>query len=149
MKLFKNEEEAVSPVIGVILMVAIVVILAAVIAAFVFGMAGGVQSTKTVAATAKYVSDKQVEVTYQGGNDHSELQMLTIKVCPVSTSEDCKNYYTVGDDVESGTPSATSSTGPTVGSKFTVGGFDLNNNAVTVIASFTDGSQQVILDTRV
>ena len=35
---FKNNEEAVSPVIGVILMVAITVILAAVIAAFVFGM---------------------------------------------------------------------------------------------------------------
>ncbi|MEM2991626.1 MAG: type IV pilin N-terminal domain-containing protein, partial [Halobacteria archaeon] len=34
----KKSEEAVSPVIGVILMVAITVILAAVIAAFVFGM---------------------------------------------------------------------------------------------------------------
>ena len=34
----RNNEEAVSPVIGVILMVAITVILAAVIAAFVFGM---------------------------------------------------------------------------------------------------------------
>jgi flagellin-like protein len=35
---FRENEEAVSPVIGVILMVAITVILAAVIAAFVFGM---------------------------------------------------------------------------------------------------------------
>jgi flagellin-like protein len=35
---FRKNEEAVSPVIGVILMVAITVILAAVIAAFVFGM---------------------------------------------------------------------------------------------------------------
>jgi flagellin-like protein len=35
---FLKEEDAVSPVIGVILMVAITVILAAVIAAFVFGM---------------------------------------------------------------------------------------------------------------
>jgi len=41
MKLRQNEE-AVSPVIGVILMVAITVILAAVIAAFVFGMAGNI-----------------------------------------------------------------------------------------------------------
>ena len=39
----KKNEEAVSPVIGVILMVAITVILAAVIAAFVFGMAGNIQ----------------------------------------------------------------------------------------------------------
>ncbi|MGC9436106.1 MAG: archaellin/type IV pilin N-terminal domain-containing protein, partial [Methanomicrobiales archaeon] len=37
---FARDEEAVSPVIGVILMVAITVILAAVIAVFVFGLAG-------------------------------------------------------------------------------------------------------------
>jgi len=48
MKTIRTDEEAVSPVIGVILMVAIVVILAAVIAAFVFGMAGSTQTTKTV-----------------------------------------------------------------------------------------------------
>ena len=47
----RKNEEAVSPVIGVILMVAITVILAAVIAAFVFGMAGNIQKTKVVAAT--------------------------------------------------------------------------------------------------
>ena len=49
---FNRNEEAVSPVIGVILMVAITVILAAVIAAFVFGMAGNIQKTRVVAATA-------------------------------------------------------------------------------------------------
>ena len=48
----KKNEEAVSPVIGVILMVAITVILAAVIAAFVFGMAGNIQKSHVVAATA-------------------------------------------------------------------------------------------------
>ena len=37
---FTKNDEAVSPVIGVILMVAITVILAAVIAMFVFGLAG-------------------------------------------------------------------------------------------------------------
>ena len=46
MKFTKNEE-AVSPVIGVILMVAITVILAAVIAAFVFGMAGNIQKNES------------------------------------------------------------------------------------------------------
>ena len=53
MALHKNDE-AVSPVIGVILMVAITVILAAVIAAYVFGMSGNVQKTKVVAATATH-----------------------------------------------------------------------------------------------
>ncbi len=50
---FTRNEEAVSPVIGVILMVAITVILAAVIAAFVFGMAGNISKTKVVAATVQ------------------------------------------------------------------------------------------------
>ena len=50
---FNKNDEAVSPVIGVILMVAITVILAAVIAAFVFGMAGNISKTKVVAATAQ------------------------------------------------------------------------------------------------
>ena len=39
----KSKEDAVSPVIGVILMVAVTVILAAVIAAFVFGMGSNVR----------------------------------------------------------------------------------------------------------
>ena len=49
----RKNDEAVSPVIGVILMVAITVILAAVIAAFVFGMAGNISKTKVVAVTAR------------------------------------------------------------------------------------------------
>ena len=44
-----KNEQAVSPVIGVILMVAITVILAAVIAAFVFGMSGTINNSKIVA----------------------------------------------------------------------------------------------------
>jgi len=52
-KLNKNEE-GVSPVIGVILMVAITVILAAVIAAFVFGMGGSLsEAPPTVSITAQ------------------------------------------------------------------------------------------------
>jgi flagellin-like protein len=52
-KLNKNEE-GVSPVIGVILMVAITVILAAVIATFVFGMGGSLnEAPPTVSITAQ------------------------------------------------------------------------------------------------
>ncbi len=52
MRIFSRNEEAVSPVIGVILMVAITVILAAVIAAFVFGLGG----TQSAAPTASIVA---------------------------------------------------------------------------------------------
>src|SRR5271157_547612 len=72
----RKNEEAVSPVIGVILMVAITVILAAVIAAFVFGMAVNIQKTKVVAATEYRNSSTWVIATYQGGQDANTLQSI-------------------------------------------------------------------------
>ncbi len=50
---FKKNDEAVSAVIGVILMVAITVILAAVIAAFVFQLGGNVPKSKQVGVEVK------------------------------------------------------------------------------------------------
>jgi flagellin-like protein len=72
----RKNEEAVSPVIGVILMVAITVILAAVIAAFVFGMAGNIQKTKVVAATASRITSTTITVTYNGGQDANSLNYV-------------------------------------------------------------------------
>jgi flagellin-like protein len=68
---FLKEEDAVSPVIGVILMVAITVILAAVIAAFVFGMGPPEQAPQaSLRASADSVSDKSViKVEHQGGGE--------------------------------------------------------------------------------
>jgi len=76
---FKQNEEAVSPVIGVILMVAITVILAAVIAAFVFGMGSNVEGTKNVAIGLQK-SGTTLEVTIQGGADVANLCYLKVIV---------------------------------------------------------------------
>ena len=81
MKFTKNED-AVSPVIGVILMVAITVILAAVIAAFVFGMAGNISKTKVVAATAQKPDNTHIVVTYQGGQDASTCNKIDWTLTP-------------------------------------------------------------------
>ncbi len=51
-KFYKNDE-GVSAVIGVILIVAITVILAALIAAYVFNIGGNVEKSKTVAVDVK------------------------------------------------------------------------------------------------
>ena len=127
MKFMKNEE-AVSPVIGVILMVAITVILAAVIAAFVFGMAGNIQKTKVVAATAAQQGTTTITVTYQGGQDHASVS--TIKWDIAGTTGSLATPVQVGASVSS----AGGSTG---------------QDHVVVTAGFTDGSSQVILDTYV
>ncbi|MEA2034076.1 MAG: type IV pilin N-terminal domain-containing protein, partial [Euryarchaeota archaeon] len=73
---FTEREEAVSPVIGVILMVAITVILAAVIGAFVFGMAGDVQGAKIVQITGNVNSTggtNHIDYTIMGGSSINEL----------------------------------------------------------------------------
>ena len=127
MKLMKNEE-AVSPVIGVILMVAITVILAAVIAAFVFGMAGNIQKTKIVAATAAQQGATTIYVTYQGGQDAISVSTLS---------------WVIGT-----AGSISTATVPVVGWS-TTGIGTTGQDHVTVTAHFTDGSSQVILDTYV
>jgi flagellin-like protein len=70
-ELFDNEEErAVSPVIGVILMVAITVILAAVIGTFVLGLGDQVQQTSP---NAQWDWDQNgtdaLKITHEGGDD--------------------------------------------------------------------------------
>jgi flagellin-like protein len=122
----KKNEDAVSPVIGVILMVAITVILAAVIAAFVFGMAGQVQKTKIVAATASH-SGTTITVTYNGGQDYAQVNTLQARF--------------------NGGAAVTMSN--LVGSTTSQGGMTGSQNHVVVAAVFSDGSTQVILDTYV
>jgi flagellin-like protein len=65
-----TDEDAVSPVIGVILMVAITVILAAVIGTFVLGLGGNVQSTPQVQFTFENEpgGSNGVAVTHDGGD---------------------------------------------------------------------------------
>ena len=68
------EKRAVSPVIGVILMVAITVILAAVIGTFVLGLGESVQSTPQ----AKFAFDNQndnVTITHEGGDAISAKEL--------------------------------------------------------------------------
>ena len=63
------DDDAVSPVIGVILMVAITVILAAVIGTFVLGLGGQVQSTSPNAQfTFNEESDGNLSITHDGGD---------------------------------------------------------------------------------
>jgi len=132
----QRKEDAVSPVIGVILMVAITVILAAVIAAFVFGMASGVSKTKAVAATARQMGS-DVLVTWQGGQDNPVTAGYNITVTRGDTS------------VSSGIINVPGSP-PVVGNTTKITGFGTSSqDHVIVVAVFSDGTSQVILDSYV
>jgi len=145
----KKNDEAVSPVIGVILMVAITVILAAVIAAFVFGMAGNISKTKIVAITAQKIDGQTITIMNQGGQDAPSFYSANITLMggkgtitgyPSPPAGPTSNGYMGGSPVAVGCVT-TMKTG-------TAGGFS-GKIEVTVIGTFNDGTQQVLLDTFV
>ena len=127
-----KREEAVSPVIGVILMVAITVILAAVIAAFVFGLAGNAGSAKNVAVIFQ-ANNTGGEFSWQGGTD---LPRLT-------------SWYAKRDGATVTPATSIIAMGTTV----KVGDISYINQSVAgtrlqVIASFTDGKDTIIFDSK-
>lgn len=149
---FKQNEEAVSPVIGVILMVAITVILAAVIAAFVFGMTGNVQGTKVVSIGSK-LNNNDIVLTVNGGADLPTLNQLTITID--GGMDDVTSVTYGGDEVTTFSSGASEAViTPPEGQKFKVG--DTINlvaddetplsGRLLVVGKWTDGAEQIILD---
>ena len=143
---FKNEE-AVSPVIGVILMVAITVILAAVIAAFVFGMSGNVATTKTVGMQAK-LDGGNITITVSGGPDMSTLQEITITHNGTKLAEildpESKDPFLSTDDLEyedDGVINGTFSVGDVISFKP-----EGTSGRLLIVGKWSDGAEQIILD---
>ena len=91
---FDDDDRAVSPVIGVILMVAITVILAAVIGTFVLGLGDQVQTTAPNAQIAFDASSDEVTVSHDGGDtiDAEEVKF---------TVSDPDQFNEVGENGES------------------------------------------------
>lgn len=104
---FRANEKAVSPVIGVILMVAITVILAAIIAAFVFGMAppemapqasirGTVTQTTIVATTYNLI-----KLEHQGG-DTVTMTGANVRVVVAGETMDDDGYTLTDTEFSTG-----------------------------------------------
>ena len=150
----RKNDEAVSPVIGVILMVAITVILAAVIAAFVFGMSGNITKTKIVAVTAQQPDGKTITVTYQGGQDAQSFQSGNVTVSREMNfvGQVCSTEPTYSSSFGG---SGNSVLGKEVGSWVTFSATGATTNCfggkdhVVATGTFGDGSIQVLLDTYV
>lgn len=132
----KKNEDAVSPVIGVILMVAITVILAAIIAMFVFGMATDIGSAKVVGLTVSENdntsladANKTVNVLWQGGGDLNQLKNMSGSVDGVAFSE------------------ITISPTPAVGVISPINtGYAVSGKRVILVGHFNDGQQQMLFD---
>ena len=122
-----KNDSAVSPVIGVLLMVAITVILAAIIAAFVFGMAGTIQQSHVVAITMSQPDGTHITLTNMGGQDVGSLVSITVTGDLTDDSPD--------------------ELGPDVGA---TNEYTLEDGAgqkhILAIGIFTDGTEQVLYD---
>ena len=127
----RKNDEAVSPVIGVILMVAITVILAAVIAAFVFGMSGNIQKTKVVSVGLTRTSATNVNAIFNGGQDASSTYNITFSGPSVTT--------------------AVMGTGTTPIAVGCVTAITVSASPAQVIAvgHFSDGTSQIVLDSTI
>ena len=142
---FMKSEDAVSPVIGVILMVAITVILAAIIASFVFGSAANIQKTKIVATTVQLDQDgSTIIIVYQGGQDDASLTSLTI------TAPDSTVWHTI-DKTGTLSDSGTIYDRPNIGAVMKLDppplGWPSGQKHVVVVGAFGDTPSQVIADT--
>jgi len=165
MKIMKNDEavspgkavlteEAVSPVIGVILMVAITVILAATIAYFVFGLAGAPQSTRTVGLTVSLnqTDDEAIKIQFTSGTDLSSLSYFVInydgaEVTPASasTSDATSKVQLDGNKIEPTDAAEKFAVGEIVDVKLAAGD-TVSGHKITVIGTFTDGGTQILYD---
>jgi len=124
----RKDEKGVLPVIGVILMVAITVILAAVIASFVFGLSGTMQRKYVIGFTVTRVDSNNVSVQYIGGPDHAYVSGCNATVNGESKTDPIT--LTVG---------AVS----TISHRQSGKTFDF-----TIVCTFTDGSQQVVYSSK-
>ena len=106
----KLNDRGVSPVIGVILMVAITVILAAVIGSFVLGIGGDVEATPTASISVDYDDTDGLILAHEGGDsiDWDEIN-VTVDGSETFTSEG--GTFSPGDEVSD---SSTYSDGATV-----------------------------------
>jgi len=127
-------EDATSESIGTILTVAITVVIAAAAMVFFFGMAHEVDDMYVVSTSAKFVDDAIV-ITYHGGPDHDRLDHLNWTIYDGAGAK----YAGAPAEKWLDHPEIGDSTGP-------IGAFSAGHYRVMVVATFFDGTQQVILD---
>jgi flagellin-like protein len=145
-KQFLTNEDAVSPVIGVILMVAITVILAAVIGTFVLGLGGNVSSAPQASWTFGYVGNStgdHVLVTHDGGDavEAQELRFVGPGIGSATNWHDAggasaTTQITAGDSVTLGPSGSVTSTTVSTGSELRLIWQDPNSDNTNTLTKF-------------
>ncbi len=140
MKSVAKKDDAVSPVIGTILLVAITVVLVAIVAAVVMVMVSGVGDSKTIGMSVTPYANTTEEgigviLTVTGGKDASLLKNVTLYMDGVTEWDPAEiTGFAVGKPIYV-TATVADDDIPTTG-------------VLTVTGSFTDGATSVIYQGR-
>ena len=123
-------------------MVAITVILAAMIASIVLGMATNIPVTRTIAVTVDGPDADHLVIVYKGGPDAASFSYALVNVTPSSGS--LPSYH---NTTHPGSNVIGSNIGSTVTATAATSGGFTGKDHVIVTGRFKDGSSQVILNT--
>ena len=101
--ILKKKEDAVSPVIGVMLMLVVTIVIAAVVAAFASGMGGDVEAAPAAVLDIDVYSDGKVKITHLSG-ESLVTKDVTVKLQEVENGNPLGNtvslsggaYFTPG-----------------------------------------------------
>ena len=143
----QQNDYAITPVIGIILMIAIVVVLGAIISSYGLSLSGLLTHTYIVGTTAKQMTDDTIEVDFVGGKDADKLLYLNVSVN--------SHYYNSGGNwspTQGNTFNGDGTTPIQVGHFVTItDSINITSapNHVIVVAQFTDGAKHVVLNTWV
>ena len=148
----KMDEKGVSPVIGVILMVAATIVIAAVVMAMLGGFSPP-RRTYAVSVTAYESGDldgngasPDIVITYLGGPDHAYVDYLSVSVDGYAATLNNLGAQDGTNDVTPGASEIVDNNDIAGANPINAGP---NNDHLVVTATFLDGSTQVILDTMV
>jgi FlaG/FlaF family flagellin (archaellin) len=123
-----EHEDAVSPTVATVLMVAVTMILAALVASFSLGTLGGTPDNGIVGAKAVRTDDGAIQVTYVGGDGHDAVDHLNWTID--GTEQTARLDATVGASASNATVSIDPG----------------KRHRVMVMATYSDRSSQVVLD---
>ena len=146
----KKNDSAVSNVVGVMLMVSITVILAAVVGAFAFGMFDNVSKAHVVMFTVQKTSSASIQMVDMGGQDQALLTSVSITAPQAFTMTDFDGT-TIAASASGDNFVATSVADPAIGSSLKlVSAAALDVPArIVIVGNFADGGTQIIIDKSV
>ena len=136
--MIQTNDTAVSPIVGTLMILALSVVLACIVSAFVFGMVGQPTKLKLVAATVQQPDTSHIIVTYHGGMDAGAFASGNVSVnsgCGYTCQpKNCHLKSAVGSTVLLESDES--------------GGFK-GQDRVIVTGKFADGGRQVMLETNI